>query len=338
MEVEGAGGKTERLNAARGVILASGDFSSDPALKSRFAPRIADVEGINPTSTGDGQSMAEAVGAEIVNGEVMTGPQIRFVAPPRKRLIELIPPARPFALAMRHSLKWLPSWLLRPFFMMFVTTNLAPSPLLFAEGAVLVNNRGERFTDETKEPQFAIPRQPDRIAHIVFDHQVASRFTGWPHYISTAPGVAYAYLKDYKRNRKDIYHEADSLEGLAAKLGVPAQALMRSIDAYNASRPAGKPAIVKAPFYALGPAKSWIIHTEGGVRINTRMEVLDRSGTPIPGLFAAGSAGQSGVMLEGHGHHLGWAFTSGRLAGRSAVQPRSPASVTKVDDALLVKA
>jgi hypothetical protein len=24
------------------------------------------------------------------------------------------------------------------------------------------------------------------------------------------------------------------------------------------------------------------------------------------------------VLLEGHGHHLGWAFTSGRLAGRNA--------------------
>jgi succinate dehydrogenase/fumarate reductase flavoprotein subunit len=38
----------------------------------------------------------------------------------------------------------------------------------------------------------------------------------------------------------------------------------------------------------------------------------------IPGLFAAGSAGQGGLLLEGHGHHLGWAFTSGRLAGRHA--------------------
>jgi hypothetical protein len=25
-----------------------------------------------------------------------------------------------------------------------------------------------------------------------------------------------------------------------------------------------------------------------------------------------------GALLEGHGHHLGWAFTSGRLAGREA--------------------
>ena len=35
-------------------------------------------------------------------------------------------------------------------------------------------------------------------------------------------------------------------------------------------------------------------------------------------LFAAGAAGQGGVILAGHGHHLGWAFTSGRRAGRFA--------------------
>jgi predicted oxidoreductase len=48
------------------------------------------------------------------------------------------------------------------------------------------------------------------------------------------------------------------------------------------------------------------------------MEVLDAAGRVIPGLYAAGSAGQGGLLLEAHGMHLCWAFTSGRLAGRSA--------------------
>jgi len=60
------------------------------------------------------------------------------------------------------------------------------------------------------------------------------------------------------------------------------------------------------------------VFTDGGARINRNFEVLDYSGQPIPGLYAAGSAGQGGLLLEGHGHHLGWAFISGRLAGRSA--------------------
>jgi fumarate reductase flavoprotein subunit len=60
------------------------------------------------------------------------------------------------------------------------------------------------------------------------------------------------------------------------------------------------------------------VFSEGGLKIDSQFRVMSREGRPIPGLFAAGSAGQGGLLLEGHGHHLGWAFTSGRLAGRNA--------------------
>jgi predicted oxidoreductase len=53
--------------------------------------------------------------------------------------------------------------------------------------------------------------------------------------------------------------------------------------------------------------------------VNTNHQVIRGDGTVIPGLYAVGSAGQGGLLLEGHGHHLGWAFTSGRLAARHAV-------------------
>jgi hypothetical protein len=39
---------------------------------------------------------------------------------------------------------------------------------------------------------------------------------------------------------------------------------------------------------------------------------------PIAGLYAAGSTGEDGMLLKGHGHHLAWAFASGRRAGRNA--------------------
>ena len=57
---------------------------------------------------------------------------------------------------------------------------------------------------------------------------------------------------------------------------------------------------------------------DGGLNVDTQLRVLDRNRCPVPGLFAAGSTGQGGLLLEGHGHHLGWAFTSGRIAGRNA--------------------
>ena len=47
------------------------------------------------------------------------------------------------------------------------------------------------------------------------------------------------------------------------------------------------------------------------------------------GLVAAAEAAAQGarvVLLEGHGHHLGWAFISGRMAGRSAARDRAMAA------------
>jgi fumarate reductase flavoprotein subunit len=307
-----------------GVVLAAGDYSSSQELKGRFVDaEIAGIEGINPNNTGDGHVMALDMGAEIVMGQVMLGPEIRFVAPQRKKLIQRLPPFKPFAQLMGMGMRFLPSWLLRPFFMMFVTTNLSPSSTLFDEGAILVNKSGKRFVNERDRPQLAIARQPERIAFILMDDAVARKFSKWPFFISTAPGVAYAYLPDYRRSRGDIYARANTIEELAAQLGMPAAALRSTIEDYNANLPSGATAIAKPPFHALGPAKAWIVLTDGGLKVSTRLEVLNKDGDAIAGLFAAGSNGQGGLLLEGHGHHLGWAFTSGRLAGR-AVASESP--------------
>jgi predicted oxidoreductase len=69
-----------------------------------------------------------------------------------------------------------------------------------------------------------------------------------------------------------------------------------------------------------------VIFTDGGLKVSERLEVLRGDGSVIEGLYAAGATGQGGLLLEGHGHHLGWAFISGRIAGRNAafdVPPRT---------------
>ena len=166
--------------------------------------------------------------------------------------------------------------------------------------------------------------QPDRIAYIVFDGVLAAKFKAWPYFVSTAPGVAYAYLEDYRRNRSDIYHQADTVAGLAASMRVPADKLAATLEGYNASLHGARPALTRAPYYALGPVKSYVVFTDGGLKVSARLEVLRTDGSVIPGLYAAGSAGQGGLLLEGHGHHLGWAFISGRIAGRNAASLRPP--------------
>jgi fumarate reductase flavoprotein subunit len=273
--------------------------------------------------------MALAIGARVVNGDLCWGPEIRFVAPPRKLLISSLPPVRPLARLMNAVAARMPDRLMRPIVMSFITSYLAPSPRLFEEGAILVNTAGHRFVDELGTPAAAIPRQPDRTAYYIFDDRVARRFSAWPYYISTAPGVAYAFLEDYRRHRPDVYRQATSLDELARALGIPPGSLAATVNAYNRSAAAGHdddafgrsslgPGLTIPPFHALGPARSWIVFTDGGLAVTSAMEVLDQRGQVIPGLYAAGSAGQGGVLLQAHGLHLCWAFTSGRLAGRRA--------------------
>jgi succinate dehydrogenase/fumarate reductase flavoprotein subunit len=279
---------------------------------------VAELEAVNVTATGDGHRIALEAGAAVVNGDIVRGPIMRFVPPPHDRLMLKLPPWRWLACTMRWAMDHLPDAVLRPFAMSFLTTALGPSPELFKNGAVLVNRNGARFTDERAGPAHAVPRQPEKQTFILFDRRLAERFTAWPYYVSTAPGIAYAYLADYRRNRGDIYHESSTLEGLARSMGVPPDALARTVSEYNGSARAERPAIDTAPFYALGPVKSYVVFTDGGLKVTERLEVTREDGTVIPGLYAAGSTGQGGLLLEGHGHHLGWAFISGRIAGRSA--------------------
>jgi fumarate reductase flavoprotein subunit len=295
--------------ARRGVILAAGDFTNDPELKARYlGPREARVEGVNPTATGDGQKLALALGARIVNGDLALGPELRFVAPPHSALVRVLPPWPVLAWAMERAMDHLPPRLLRPFIMSFLTTALAPSPSLFEQGAVLVNGEGLRFCDERDQPALALADQPGKAGFILLDGTLVRRFAAWPHFVSTAPGVAYAYVPDYRRNRPDVHTEAASLDELARKLRMPPEALRVAAGATHR----------ESPFVALGPVRPVFVHNEGGLAVDLQHRVLGEGDRPIPGLYAVGATGQGGLLLKGHGHHLAWAFVSGRRAGRIA--------------------
>ena len=303
------------------VILASGDFTAGRELKAEFAPRHADTDAINPTNTGDGQAMARRLGGTIRNGDLFVS-QMRFVQPPNQSMLLKLPPNKILTSSMRAAMRYAPPAILRPFILSFVTTYLAPEHALFKAGAILVNKAGKRFTDELQQPAFDIPAQPDKSAYIVLDGRLAEQFSAWPNFVSTAPGVAYAYVPDYKQTRKDIYHEGATIAGLAASLKVPVTDFEATVKTYNAGggeypRGARRP-LDEPTFVALGPVCNWVVLGDGGVAVTSRHEVTDEKGVVIPGLYAAGSTGQGGLLLEGHGHHLGWAFTSGRRAGRNA--------------------
>lgn len=329
LEARSLSGQAIRLKVQRGIVLAAGDYSSGDAIKKEFvSPEIAAVEGINPAAAGDGHRLAREAGAALVNMDLVYGPEIRFVPPPREPFAQLLPADS------ETALKAIAEWDLesdeetREKAAGLLVTWQHPENSLYDHGAVLVNRNGRRFVDETAAPELAIPRQSEKTAHIVFDRAVAETFSSWPNFVSTAPKTGYAYVEDYKHLRPDLYHEASTLKELAESIGVDSATFAATIDDYNRAAEAidldpfgrasfGSP-IENPPYFALGPAKSWIVTTEGGVRINEDCAALDESGNVIPGLYAAGSNGMGGLVLWSHGLHIGWAFTSGRIAGRSA--------------------
>jgi FAD binding domain len=207
--------------------------------------------------------------------------------------------------------------------MRFVTTVLGPEPNLFKQGAALVNGSGRLIDVDLASITHNLALDPGNKGFVILDHTIAERFESWPNFISTAPGIAYAYPRDYRAARRDIYFEADSIAALAAKIGADRATMQASIDAHNRQRgDAGR--LSTPPFVALGPVRGYINAMEGGLAVDDRLAVLGADDQPIPGLFAAGSAGQGGVLLDGHGHHITWACVSGRHAARSVLAASSP--------------
>lgn len=320
VEVESPEGMVETLFARSGIILATGDISANPELRTKFVGSGSEaIEAYNPTATGDGHLMALAIGARIVS-RLDLGASVGTVAfPPagEKNVILSLPPRRCITLAMKLALAYLPARMVRPFILKAALPHLSIEPAFYAAGAILINRNGERFADELRVTGADIASQPRGEAFILFDNRIATLFGAWPHYVSAVPGLAYAYVDDYRNARRDLFFRARSVESLASRLGIPAGRLQETVASLGLRRGEAKFAGA-APYFALGPLVARVRHVPVGIGVNARLQVLTETGEPIPGLFAAGDAGQGGFVAVGHGHSLSWAFTTGRLAGRNA--------------------
>lgn len=303
--------------AARATVLASGDYAANVDLKAKYVSEaVSKVDAMNPTATGDGHVMAFPLGARVLNGDVLSGPNLRFVPPPRETIDRRLPPSRIVTKIMKLGLGYAPGCLLRPFVLRFTTTSMAPELDFFRNGTLLVDKTGVRIDAPAAELALKTADHPDKIGFVILDGALAQRHSKWPDFIATAPGVAYAYFDDFRKSRPDLFFTSNSIAGLADQLGMSPSTLEYAVAAHNeGDNPAP---LATPPFHALGPAKSFIVLTDGGLAVDTQLRLLGHGDRPIPGLWAAGSAGQGGLILKGHGHHIGWAFTSGRIAGRQA--------------------
>jgi 3-oxosteroid 1-dehydrogenase len=138
-----------------------------------------------------------------------------------------------------------------------------------------------------------------------------------------------------------------TLEGLAERLGVPADGLANTVAHWNAQVAAGRDddfqrgqaahdtwwgdperkgrpdatlgPLDRGPFYAV-EIKSGALGTKGGPRTDANANVLDVDGQPIPGLYAAGNvmASPMGMTYGGAGGTIAPGMVFGFIAGRHA--------------------
>lgn len=319
------------FNAVHGVVLAAGDYASNPEMIARHkGPQFGKVEGINPNASGDGHRLAQTAGALMKNMDVTYGPELRFIASGRRPFQQLLPTSGLLARAIGWIAPWIPQRVMNAMIKRLLVTWQHPEDAIFDDGALLINCHGERFVDETvtTNREIEVANQPQKIAYLLLDGELAERYSKWPHFVSTAPDIAYAYVDDYRRLRPDVTHLATDLAGLAKRVGLDSHKLERTVNDYNDNLvaqtpdPFGRtaqtaPRPLRPPWVLLGPVKSYFTTTEGGACVDRQMRVLDNDNQPIAGLYAVGQNGLSGMILWSHGLHIAWALTSGRLAGEA---------------------
>ena len=181
------------------------------------------------------------------------------------------------------------------------------------QGALLINSRGERFTNELAEAltvATAMRRQMDHRAFLFFDETVVKTLKA-----------------DRAFSQKDEVVTAASTDDMARKLGMSPKRLNQTLADWRRAKTLGRDAfgrtsfpwpLNRAPFYAIEviPARHY---TPGGLKIDEEARVLNKKDRPIPGLYAAGEV-TGGVHGVKHltGNALTDAVVFGRIAGRNA--------------------
>jgi len=199
--------------------------------------------------------------------------------------------------------------------------------------SVWVNAAGRRFTNEAgfdKDILVDLLQQEPSTYWMVFDEASRASF-----------GVrGAAWLKNPTDqhpilDNPRVTSRAQTLGELAAMTGLPAEALVQSVQQFNAMIDAGEdtafgrfapgdnvpPKIQQPPFYAV-QMFPMTRKNMGGVAIDGQARALDTSGRVLPGLFAVGEVNGSLGINGKHGldgMFLGPAIISGRLAAQSIV-------------------
>ena len=312
-------GHDVRVEARRGVVIAAGGFERNDEMRQQHQQQPVDAKwsAASMGNTGDGIRLGEKVGAQLDT-------------------------------ALMREAWWTPA--VRPPGLRYASVMVIEKSL---PHGIFVNRLGKRFTNEAASYTAVVQAMyaDDSTTHAsvpcwwIVDATYRKRFPIGP----VGPGMMMNDAKLAKRfppwaPGAGWLHKADSLEALAAEIGVDAGALRATIDRFNDNARRGvdpdfhrgenandryysdarvKPnpslgPVETAPFYAvevfpgdLG-TKSGLVTDEGG-------RVLDGAGAPIAGLYAAGNSTSTvmGRAYPGAGGTIAPAMTFGYLAAES---------------------
>lgn len=305
-------GKTVRLQARRGVVLATGGFPADNALANAHIPHAAQHLTMAPESNvGDGIGIGLAAGGHLddINDDAGFWTPVSVMTRPDGSILKC-----PHLIIDRSK-----------------------------PGVIAINQLGRRFVNESASyhdfvtaMHQAHEQVPTIPAYLVCDALFLNKY-----------GLGLVKPLPFPRRqwlKSGYLIWAGSISALAEKLGVPADALAQTVQTHNGfaatgvdtdfgkgstayNRYLGDPEhgpnpclapIIRAPFYAIRiyPGD---IGTSLGLRTDPEARVLDENNCPIPGLFACGNDMNS-VMAGSYpsgGITLGPALTFGYLIGRA---------------------
>lgn len=187
---------------------------------------------------------------------------------------------------------------------------------VITEGGVQVNNKGERFWDESQgysEAARAVLAQPEGVAWTIFDTRIAEIARQFQDFKDAEAAGAVRVADTISELAKICSLPTDRLEKTFAKLHD------NGTDAFG--RHFSKPRL-KAPFCAVKVTGA-LFHTQGGLNVTPEGRVR-RPGASFANLFAAGgaAAGVSGSGDSGYlsGNGLLSAVVLGRISGLEAAR------------------
>jgi fumarate reductase flavoprotein subunit len=290
---------------ARAVIIASGGYVNNKEWMKKYSGLNLGVNVLaigNVDKMGDGIRMAWEAGA----AEDGLGPQQLFRAGP-------VGPDFPMGCSIE-------------------ITALQPD--------LWVDPRGLRFCDETigffdTLVGNAAVRYKEGYTYSLFDDGIIQRLIEegpdkfpW----KKVPALKQELLTILARGSTELF-SADSIEGLARKIGIDPSTLKSTVDEYNrfcaqnhddlfAKTPKYlRP--LKGPVYYAAKTRTVSLGSMGGIKINEKTEVIDKQEQIIPGLYAVGydaggMFGDSYPITPSSGLSSGFAINSGRFAGKYA--------------------